>query len=69
MISIDNPKFSFRFVSLNETLDRVNKLNPKNTSLATYIPDKIIKENKDVVSFSLFTISTMLFQVALFQLH
>ena len=27
MTSMDNPKFSFRFVSLNETLDGVNKLN------------------------------------------
>ena len=29
MTSVDNPKFSFGFVSLNETLDGVNKLNPK----------------------------------------
>ena len=29
MTSMDNTKFSFRFVSLNETLDEVNKLNPK----------------------------------------
>ena len=29
MTSMDNPKFSFRFVSINETWDRVNKLSPK----------------------------------------
>ena len=54
MASRDNPKFSFRFVSLNETLDGINKLNPKKASQATDIPIKIIKENKDVVSFYVF---------------
>ena len=33
--SMDNPKFGFRFVPLNETLDGVNKLNPKKASQAT----------------------------------
>ena len=51
MKDMDNPKFSFRLVSLNETLDGVNKLNPKRASQATDIPVKIIKENKGVVSF------------------
>ena len=51
MSDMDNPKFSFRLVSLNETLDGVNKLNPKRASQATDIPVKIIKENKGVVSF------------------
>ena len=51
MTSMDNPKFSFRFVSLNETLDGVNKLNPKKALQATDIPVKIIKENKNVVSY------------------
>ena len=50
MTSMDNPKFSFRFVSLNEALTGVNKLNCK----ATDIPVKIIKENKDVKSFYVF---------------
>ena len=49
-----NPKFSFRFVSLNETLDGVNKLNLKKASQATDIPVKTIKENKDVASFYAF---------------
>ena len=38
----DNPKFGFRFVSLNETSDGVDKLNPKKASHATDIPVKII---------------------------
>ena len=38
MTSMDNPKFSFRFVSLNETLNGVNKLNRKKASQATNIP-------------------------------
>ena len=49
MISVDNSKFSFGFLSLNETLDRVDKLNPKNESQATNILVKIIKQNKDVL--------------------
>ena len=48
---MDNPKFSFRFVSLNKAFDKVNKLDPKKSSQATNTPVKIIKENKDVVSF------------------
>ena len=54
MTSMDNPKFSFRFVSLNETLNGVNKLNRKKASQASDIPVKIIKENKDVISFDVF---------------
>ena len=69
MTSMDNPKFSFRFVSLNETLNGVNKLNRKKASQATDIPVKIIKENKDVNFFMFFIISTMHYQVALFRLH
>ena len=42
MTSMDNPKFSFRFVSLNETLNGVNKLNHKKASQASDIPFKII---------------------------
>lgn len=39
---MNNQKFSRRFVSLNETLAGVNKLNPKKPSQATDIPVKII---------------------------
>ena len=51
MASMDNRKISFRFVSLNETLNGVNKLKCKKASQATDIPVKIIKENKDVISY------------------
>ena len=54
MTSMDNPKFGFRFVPLNETLDGVNKLNPKKASQATDIRVKVIKEKKDVTSFNVF---------------
>ena len=54
MTSMDNPEFSFRFVSLNETLTAVNKLNRKKASQTTDIAVKIIKENKDVTSFYVF---------------
>ena len=46
MTSIDNPKFNFRFASPKETLDGVNKLNPKKASQTTDIPVKIIKQNQ-----------------------
>ena len=46
MTSIDNPKFNFRLPSPKETLDGVNKLNPKKASQTTDTPVKIIKENQ-----------------------
>ena len=51
MTSTKNPKFSLMFVSLNQTLDGVNKLNLKKTSQTTNIPVKNMKEHKGVVSF------------------
>ena len=54
MASMDDLKFSFRFVSLNRILNGVNKLNPKKASQATDIPVKIIKESKDLVSFYIY---------------
>lgn len=54
MISMDNPTYSFRFVSLKGTLDPVKVINPKNASHAIDIPVKIIKKNKDIVSFYTF---------------
>ena len=46
MTSIDDPKFNFSFASPKETLDGVNKLNPKKASQTTDIPVKIIKQNQ-----------------------
>ena len=54
MTSMDNQKFSFRFVSLNETVNGDKKLNHKKALQATDIPAKTIKENKDVISFYVF---------------
>ena len=47
--SINNSKFSFNFVSLEQTLDEINNLNPKKSSQTTGIPVPIIKGNKDVI--------------------
>ena len=54
MTSMNNTKFSFKLVSLNETLDGAIQLIPKNTSQATDKPVKNIKENKDLVSCFVF---------------
>ena len=54
MTSTGNPKNSFRFASVNETLGGVKKSNPKKTSQATDIQVKIIKKNKDLVSLYVF---------------
>lgn len=46
MDSVDNLKFSFRFVSINGNQDGVNRYNPEETSQATDIPVKIPEGNK-----------------------
>ena len=45
------PSFAFEFVSLEETFKEVNKLNIKKDSQALDIPVRIIKENKDLISY------------------
>ena len=57
--SMDNPKFSFRFVSLNKALTRVNKLNRRKASQATDIPVKLAKKTNMLCLFMFFIISTM----------
>ena len=59
----------FRFVSLNKTLDGVNKLNPKKASQATDMPVKLSKKTKILYHFTFIIISIIHYQVALFQLH
>ena len=56
MTSMDNPKFSFSFVSLNETSDRVNKLNPKKASRATVYQSKLLRKQRPsiILNFSYF---------------
>ena len=54
MISMNNQKFSFKFVCLNETLNGVKNSNPKKAWQATDITIKTITENKDLVSLYVF---------------
>ena len=41
------PKFSFHFVTLEETLNKVTLLSNKKALQASDIPVKVIKENRD----------------------
>ena len=45
------PKFSFHFVTLEETLREVALLSKKKSSEASDIPVKIIKENRDLIAY------------------
>ena len=49
-ISSNNPKFSFNFVSFEQTLDDINKLNPEKAFQATDIPVPFIKGNDEKMS-------------------
>ena len=51
MERIGCPSFAFEFVSLEETIKEVNKLSFKKASQTLDIPVKIIKENKDLISY------------------
>ena len=51
MERIGCPSFSFVFVSLEETIKEVNKLSIKKVSQTLDISFKIIKENKDLISY------------------
>ena len=51
MERIGCPSFAFEFVSLEETIKEVNKLSIKKASQTLDIPVKIIKENKDLISY------------------
>ena len=68
MTSLNNPKFSFRLASLNETLDGVNKVKKKPHKLLVN-RSKLLKKAKMLYHFTFFIISTMHYQVALFELH
>ena len=47
----DLPKFSFHFVTLEETLEEVSLLSDKKVSQASDIPVKIIKENRNLIAY------------------
>ena len=51
MERIGRPSFAFEFVSLEETIKEVNKLSIKKASQTLDIPVKIVKENKDLISY------------------
>ena len=45
------PKFSFHFVTLEETLKKVALLSDKKASQASDILVKIVKENQDLIAY------------------
>ena len=45
------PKFSFHFVTLEETRKELVLLSDKKASQASHIPVKIIKENRDLLAY------------------
>ena len=51
MDRIGRPSFAFEFVSLEETIKEVNKLSVKKASQRLNMLIKIIKENKDLISY------------------
>ena len=51
MERIGRPSFAFEFVSLEETIKEVNRLNIKKVSQTLDIPVEIIKGNKDLISY------------------
>ena len=48
--SINNPKFIFNFVSFEQTLDEINRLNSRKTFQTADIPVPVIKGDKDVMA-------------------
>ena len=51
MERIERPSFAFEFVSLEEKIKEVNKLSIKKASQTLDMSVKIIKENKDLISY------------------
>ena len=51
MTRIGSPSFAFKFVSLEEIIKEINKLGIRKTSQALDISAKIIKKNKDLISY------------------
>ena len=56
MERIGCPSFAFEFVSLEETIKEVNKLSIEKASQTLDIHVKIIKGNKDLISFFVYNI-------------
>ena len=60
MSKIDNSNFHFQYASLDQTLKKVQKLDPKKASQVNDIPIEVIKENKDIVAFSYIILQVLL---------
>ena len=51
MQSLGHPSFSFQYVSHDQVLKEVNKLNSRKASQDSHIPVKVIRENIDIVAY------------------
>ena len=51
---MNNPKFSFNFISFEDTLDDINKLNSKKASQITNIPVPVFEGTKDVIALFIY---------------
>ena len=54
------PSFAFEFVTLEETIKEVNKLSIKKASQTLDIPVKIVKEDKDSISYFVYNFNNAL---------
>ena len=54
MQSLGHPSFSFQYVSHDQVLKEVNKLNPRKASQDSDIPVKVIRENIDIVAYFIY---------------
>ena len=52
--SMNNPKFSFNFISFEDTLDDINKLNSKKASQITNIPVPVFEGTKDAIALFIY---------------
>ena len=55
-----NSNFHFKYTSLDQTLKKLQKLDPKKASQVNDIPIDVIKENKDIVAFSYIILQVLL---------
>ena len=54
MQSLGHPSISFQYVSHDQILKEVNKLNPRKASQDSDIPVKVIRENIDIVAYFIY---------------
>ena len=68
MTEKDQPKFSFHFVTLEETLKGVALLSDKKAPQASDGPVKMIEKNRDLIAYFYYITLTTLCQVLNIQL-